>query len=552
MPGTRIQSWVSQRRNSSKNKTKYHVTTKNDSNYSSHKRKRSNDGDSCDETTFTEYASPNHDPVNIVLNHNITAPPIVPVLSPTNPAGDDDPTVPISWLRLHQWQIDLQQQQFLLQEFQQRNQSIIEFIQQCKTTVTEIVLHQDAHSVPITSRTTTTTSNVIHGDKNKLNIDTSNSISSPCRSVLQETHCVNNRVSLELSPTRVRSEYAMESSAIDTLSKADTCNGSTNLTVSPLVHGTIRANELVENDADDESVPSTQTIDPTKNDLTSENIVTVLSTVGTVAQQRTVQPCYSIEVEKIKQSTVLPSTSPSKDMLLQSSSMVSCNIECKRPFQLSSTNMDNRKTRTGIATTTGARQAREPATCHLVETTGKHGWVSNQPARLFIRQMDEQYQRLPSSRATVGVTNTTSYEDTTDMWTAQRHVEESKEPSPCKYAYKEVVRNQRERQKLNCYDCPNCRKFYAALHKVGHEQDISILFGADRNKVECSTTTTGEEPSGGKVSSTTQAKTSYGRHRARFAQSETPDDFWELDFIDERDAATANQTISKKLESTKK
>jgi DNA repair protein endonuclease SAE2/CtIP C-terminus len=533
MPGTRIQSWVSQRRNSSKNKTK------NDSNYSSHKRKRSNDEDSCDETTFTEYESPNTDPVNTVLNHNITAPPIVPVLSPTNPAGDDDPTVPISWLRLHQWQIDLQQQQLLLQEFQQRNQSIIEFIQQCKTTVTKIVLHQDAHSVPMSSRTTTTTSNVIRGDKNKLNIDTSNSISSPYRSVLQEKYCVNNRVSLELSPTRVRSEYAMESSAIDTLSKSDTYNVSTNLTVSPLVHGTVHTNELVENDADDESVQSTQTIDPTKNDLTSENIVTVSSTVGTVAQQH-----------KVKHFSVLSSTSPSKDMLLQSSGMVSRNIECKRPFQISSTNTDNQKTRTGSATTTGARQARESATCHLVETTGKHGWVSNQPARLFIRQMDEQYQRLPSSRATVGLTTTTSHENTPDMWKAQRHVEESNEPSPCKYAYKEVVRNQRERQKLNCYDCPNCRKFYAALHKVGHEQDISILFGADRNNVECSTTTTGEEPSGGKVSSTTQAKTSYGRHRARFAQSETPDDFWELDFIDERDAATAKQTISKKLEST--
>jgi hypothetical protein len=67
-----------------------------------------------------------------------------------------------------------------------------------------------------------------------------------------------------------------------------------------------------------------------------------------------------------------------------------------------------------------------------------------------------------------------------------------------KYAYQEVVRCKALRQELPCHDCYSCRAFYAALPT---EDALALL--------------------------------RHSRHRAQHSPSETPQDFWVSDFIDE-------------------
>jgi hypothetical protein len=76
--------------------------------------------------------------------------------------------------------------------------------------------------------------------------------------------------------------------------------------------------------------------------------------------------------------------------------------------------------------------------------------------------------------------------------------DESQQPN---YPYKETVRCKAERQGLRCHDCEQCRKWYFMLQSTGHNLSQDPLQNS--------------------------------RHRSRFATSETPQDFWELDFIDE-------------------
>jgi hypothetical protein len=74
-----------------------------------------------------------------------------------------------------------------------------------------------------------------------------------------------------------------------------------------------------------------------------------------------------------------------------------------------------------------------------------------------------------------------------------------------KYAYQETVRCKEARQGLPCHDCPQCKRFYEVLRKTGHEVDFS------------------------------QGIMQHGRHRNRYRPPDTPEDFWELDFLDEKD-----------------
>lgn len=67
------------------------------------------------------------------------------------------------------------------------------------------------------------------------------------------------------------------------------------------------------------------------------------------------------------------------------------------------------------------------------------------------------------------------------------------------YAYQETVRCKEFRAGLPCQDCYQCQRFYKVLQDTGHDIVVEDA----------------------------------GRHRNRFAPSETPEDFWELDFIDE-------------------
>jgi hypothetical protein len=88
------------------------------------------------------------------------------------------------------------------------------------------------------------------------------------------------------------------------------------------------------------------------------------------------------------------------------------------------------------------------------------------------------------------------------------------------YPYHEVVRCKAQRQNLPCHDCYSCRKFYAALDP----QDALELL-------------------------------QHSRHRAQFSPSETPQDFWVVDFIDEiekeREAEQAAAASSKEPEHAK-
>jgi DNA repair protein endonuclease SAE2/CtIP C-terminus len=161
-----------------------------------------------------------------------------------------------------------------------------------------------------------------------------------------------------------------------------------------------------------------------------------------------------------------------------------------------------------------------------------HGWISNRPARQFIRQMehaprslapgarprDSKVPEKSNSRETLRRRshpvdpNAPSHSRADPLWNESQN---DKEQQPS-YRYKETVRCQKDRQGLECHDCPQCRKFYAALRKTGHDV-------AEFND-----------------SSNDAAVQQFGRHKARFANSETPVDFWELDFIDERPASTDN------------
>jgi DNA repair protein endonuclease SAE2/CtIP C-terminus len=161
-----------------------------------------------------------------------------------------------------------------------------------------------------------------------------------------------------------------------------------------------------------------------------------------------------------------------------------------------------------------------------------HGWISNRPARQFIRQMEHPPRSLApgarprdtkvpeksNSRESLRrrshpvEPNAPSHSRADPLWNESQN-DKDQQPS---YRYKETVRCQKDRQGLECHDCPQCRKFYAALRKTGHDV-------AEFND-----------------SSNDAAVQQFGRHKARFANSETPVDFWELDFIDERPASTEN------------
>lgn len=150
-------------------------------------------------------------------------------------------------------------------------------------------------------------------------------------------------------------------------------------------------------------------------------------------------------------------------------------------------------------------------------------WTSNAPARNFLQSMDQatihqgtasamaappkqgsgtttwtKSRRQSRSNPIATTSTTTSRSDA--LW------EEDSNSQP-NYAYKETVRCKTVRQGLPCHDCNDCRLFYDALRKSGHEFSQS------------------EPPN---------QYLQHSRHRARFTPPETPVDFWEIDFIDEK------------------
>jgi hypothetical protein len=77
---------------------------------------------------------------------------------------------------------------------------------------------------------------------------------------------------------------------------------------------------------------------------------------------------------------------------------------------------------------------------------------------------------------------------------------------PPSFRYQEVVRKKTEREALNTYECEECGKFMDALL----QDDAEGVF--QRHELMCAS-----------------------RHRARHTPPETPENFWELSFVDELD-----------------
>lgn len=209
---------------------------------------------------------------------------------------------------------------------------------------------------------------------------------------------------------------------------------------------------------------------------------------------------------------------PTKWQAPASSSSSGHGATAKSPL-LNSTN-SNRSTNAS-AKTSGA-----PLVAAVSAVASTSIWTSNAPARDFMQSMDQATGTM-SAPPKEGIGSTTwtksrrqsrshpiaaAAATTTNRGDALWDEESNSQPN---YAYKETVRCKTERQGLPCHDCSDCRKFYEALRKGGHE--FSQPMGADCDG-----------------SSNNDPYLQHSRHRARFTPPETPADFWELDFIDEK------------------
>jgi hypothetical protein len=132
-------------------------------------------------------------------------------------------------------------------------------------------------------------------------------------------------------------------------------------------------------------------------------------------------------------------------------------------------------------------------------------WMSNVPNKTFMDDLEKASatRRKPAEAqgwVSSKVLRPAQKAQSTDIW------DDSQDANPS-YKYQEVVRCKAKRQGLPCHDCPDCQAFYACLRRSGHE------FSQDFGEME------------------------HSRHRARFTPPETPADFWEIDFIDEKRAS---------------
>ncbi|GAX12360.1 hypothetical protein FisN_1Hh293 [Fistulifera solaris] len=142
-------------------------------------------------------------------------------------------------------------------------------------------------------------------------------------------------------------------------------------------------------------------------------------------------------------------------------------------------------------------------------------WVNNKHARQFISEMEKDIPRKASASwmtTRPKLTSTAPFCSATNPG-QDTLFEESPQP---KYAYKETVRCRKDRQALPCHDCDECRYWYLTLKNTGHEFSQDPL--------------------------------SFSRHRSRFQPHESPVDFWEMSFVDERKARQAEEAERKARE----
>jgi hypothetical protein len=177
-------------------------------------------------------------------------------------------------------------------------------------------------------------------------------------------------------------------------------------------------------------------------------------------------------------------------------------------------------------------------------------WISNQPARKFIMEMDESTASKEYDHKE-GIIHSSSVEGENKSDT-RKSTTNSVESS--NFPFQEVVRARTERRKLKGHDCSECRKFYQALERTGH--DVAVIsscgsckannaselppFLSETRRRELAarklSASSGNELSVSPSTRPTDGKLNhlFSRHRSRFTPPGTPDDFWSLDFIDEK------------------
>ncbi len=141
------------------------------------------------------------------------------------------------------------------------------------------------------------------------------------------------------------------------------------------------------------------------------------------------------------------------------------------------------------------------------------GWISSRPAKEFVAQGVIPIESNPASRSTrppPPASNARTWRESKPETTATSRNSYPKLPPIAPYC--EVVRNKAERQTLKPHECPECGKFLDAIM----EEDKEGVY--NRHELMCAS-----------------------RHRHRFTPPDTPPDFWELSFVDERDARQQQQ-----------
>lgn len=254
------------------------------------------------------------------------------------------------------------------------------------------------------------------------------------------------------------------------------------------VNETVKCSELPSNSYPDSpaSLGSTQTMDP--------GSVVVFSTRLTAT---TVDARRRVTIENSEKS-IEPFHSCSKPFLGRESSLTKA-----APFK----NSTNQKRESNVNRPWISNQSARNFLQSLedrCESTGKHLDMTAKAANL--KEDGWQTSRRSLSKGTSKSDPGSKQTQKDALWDDNWHCDDEEEEEP-NYAYKETVRCKAKRQGLPCYDCLSCRRFYEALRATGH--DIDQL-----------------KP---------QQQLQFSRHRAKHRPTETPVDFWELDFADERD-----------------
>ena len=187
-----------------------------------------------------------------------------------------------------------------------------------------------------------------------------------------------------------------------------------------------------------------------------------------------------------------------------------------------------------LANSTNRQQGDSTSTLDKKKNKSTHndaGWFSNAPSRAFLQELEpsetaqadarRQHEKTPTNRTGAwvsarrrsapadmkrnkpGKTDTALWDDLPTSSTNPTK-QTNQNATSNQFKYHEVVRCKAVRQGLPCRDCPECRAFYDVLRRTGDHLVNS------------------------------QSTLQFSRHRTRFTPPETPADFWELEFIDEK------------------